>query len=175
MAQWGTKPGSENMPVWLNSNQKERCFASPAGWTYRHPNGTEEVLVSIKGLDTRLAAPSITSVKFSGGAYTVGSTKQVKVTYNERVTVTGTPTLVVTDSASHNATASFVSINATGTVLTFEFVVAAGSATLSIASQSVAKPGGATIKESKTPGTLDAEVSISSSVASAAGTKSVTV
>lgn len=175
MPLWGTKSGLENMPNWLTDEQKESCYATAAGWVYKHPNGTEEVLVSVKGLDTRVGAPTITAVRFSGGAYTVGATKQVKVTYNEKVTVVGAPTLVVTDSATNDAVATYASSNANGTVLTFEFVVAAGSETLSIAAQSLVKGVGVDIKEAKAPGTLNAEIAISEAVALAAGTKAVTV
>lgn len=172
MPLWGTKSGYEFMPNWLNDAEKENCYATAAGWVLKHPNGTEELLVSIAGLATGIGVPTITGVKFASGFYIVGATKQVKVTYNEPVLITGTPTLTIADSEGNNATASFVSANATNTVLTFEFVVQAGSETLSVAAQNVAKPGGATIKE-RLPGTADAEVAISSGVSTAAKTKTV--
>jgi hypothetical protein len=167
MPLWGTKSGLENMPNWLTAEEKERCYATPSGWVYKHPSGVEEVLVSVRNLATRVGAATITGVKFGSGTYTAGSTKQVKVIFNEKVTVTGTPTLAVTNSLGGTVTASYVSTNAQGTTLTFEFTVPAVGAVLSIAAQSVAA---GTIVE-QAAGAAVAERAISAKLATEAGTK----
>jgi hypothetical protein len=173
MALWGTKSGSEKKPMWLTEEEKERCYATPSGWVIKQPTGVEEVLVSVKGLDTRVGAPTISSVKFGSGTFSAGTTRQVKVTFNEKVTVTGNPTLVITGSLGTNPVATFASINANSTVLTFNFTVPTAPAVLSVGAQSVSLAGG-TIKESKAPGTSNAELVIDLSTAQGAGTKTVT-
>lgn len=169
MALWGTKSGIENMPTWLTPEERENCYATSAGWVLKHKDGTEELLVAVRGLQTRLGAANITKVSFGSGAYTAGASKQVKVTFNEKVTVTGNPTLEVTNSLGGTVTATYASINAQGTTLTFTFTAPAAGATLSIAAQSVSLAGG-TITEQAT-GNAAAELAISAGIAGAAGTK----
>jgi hypothetical protein len=95
-ALWGIKSGDEAKPNWLTDDEKENTFASNSGWVLRHASGIEETLVAIADLKSRLGAASITEVKFGTGTYTAAGTKTVRVTFNEKVTVTGSPTLVVT-------------------------------------------------------------------------------
>lgn len=181
MPLWGTgRNGLEKKPNWLTDEEKERCFATSAGWVLRGADGSEEVLVAISGLNraadatgTGLGAATITGVKFASGAYVAGTTKQVKVSYNERVTVTGVPTIVVTAATAGPITASFVSANAAGTTLTFEFVVPSAPDTLTIGTQSVVLAGGSVIETGVTP-TVNAELLISAGVAAEAGSKVAT-
>jgi len=171
MPLWGTSTSNENKPLWLTQEEQENCYATAEGWVLKHPGrGTEELLVAVRGLDTGLAAPSITKIVFGSGSYVVGTSATVKVSYNEKVTVTGTPTLVVTGSVAGAITASYSSINATGTTLTFTFTVPDAGNDLTIGAQSVVITG-ATIKEAKAPGTTNADVAITSDVGTAAGTK----
>lgn len=168
---WGITAGNEDKPSWLNEAQKENTFATNAGWVLRHNNGTEEVLVAIANLKTRLGAASITSVKFGTGTYTEGTTKTVRVTYNEKVTVTGTPTLQVTGTAGA-ITASYTSTTGQGNVLVFSFTVPADPSELSIGAQSIALNAG-TITETDVTPTVNADLAISASIAADAGTKTV--
>lgn len=168
MPLWGTKSGLEFMPNWLNAEEKERCYATPAGWVLKHPNGTEEVLVSVRNLATRVGAATITGVKFGAGPFVTGTTKQVRLTFNEKVTVTGTPTLAVTNSLGGTVTATYVSTNSNGTVLTFEFTAPAKDAVLSVATQSVAA---GTIVEQAAGAAAERLISVT--VAAAAGTRTV--
>ena len=62
MAQWGTSTSNESKPNWLTDEQKERTYATEAGWTIKQKGGVEEVLVAVRGLGTRLSAASITEV-----------------------------------------------------------------------------------------------------------------
>lgn len=169
---WGTSAatGLEHKPVWLTDTQKESTYATKDGWVYKRKDGTEEVLVAIRGLNTRLAAATITSVAFGTGTYTAGTTKTVKVQFNEKVTVTGTPTLVVTGSVAGSITASYASTNTAGDTLTFSFTVPAADNTLSVGAQSVSLAGGTIVETGITP-TVNAALTISSTVATAAGTK----
>lgn len=169
---WGTSSatGLEHKPVWLTETQKESTYATKDGWVYKRKDGTEEVLVAVRGLNTRLSSASITAVTFATGTYTGGGTKSVKVQFNEKVTVTGSPTLVVTGSVAGAVTATYASTNAAGDTLTFSFTVPDAGDTLSVGAQSVSLDGG-TITETGITPTVNADLAISSTVAAAAGTK----
>lgn len=176
---WGTSAttGLEHKPNWLvdslnplRDQQKENTYATKDGWVYKRKDGTEEVLVAIRGLNTRLAAATVTSIVFGSGAYTAGTTKTVRVQFNEKVTVTGNPTLVVTGSVAGSVTATYSSTNAAGDTLVFSFTVPAAGNTLSIGAQSVLLAGG-TITETGIDPTVNASLTVSSTVAAAAGTK----
>lgn len=170
---WGVKAGqSEMKPNWLTDKQKENTVATNAGWVLRHNSGIEETLVAVANLKTKLGAASITEVKFATGSYVAGATKTVRVTYNEKVTVAGAPTLVVTAGTAGAITATYSSTAGTGNVLVFSFVVPAAPDTLSIGAQSILLAGG-TITETGISPTVNADVAISAAIATAAGTKSV--
>lgn len=170
---WGVKAGqSEMKPNWLTDAQKENTFATNAGWVLRHNSGIEETLVAVANLKTKLGAASITEVKFGTGTYTAGSTKTVRVTYNEKVTVTGSPTLVVTGATAGAITATYSSTAGQGNVLVFSFTVPASPDTLSIVAQSIALAGGTVVETAVTP-TVNADLAISAAIALAAGTKTV--
>jgi hypothetical protein len=169
---WGIKSGNEDKPIWLTDTEKENTFATNGGWVLRHPSGIEETLVSIANLKTKLGAASITEVKFGTGTYTEGTTKTVRVTYNEKVTVTGNPTLVVTGATAGAITATYASTTGQGNVLVFNFTVPADPDTLSIGAQSVSLAGGTIVETDVTP-TVNADLAISATIASAAGTKTV--
>ena len=167
MALWGTKDGYEHKPAWLNDEEKERCFASPAGWVLKHPDGMEELLVAVKGLTLRVAAATITKIAFVGNTWTGGATHSVKVSYNEKVQVTGNPTLSLTLSAGGPINATFASINSTGTVLTFDVTAPVAGTDVTIDTQSIVLAGG-TITEQEAPN-VAAELAVSAEVAAAAG------
>ena len=170
---WGVKAGqSEMKPNWLTDAEKENTFATNAGWVLKHPEGVEETLVAVANLKTKLGAASITEVKFGTGTFTEATSKTVRVTYNEKVTVTGSPTLVVTGATAGAITATYSSTAGQGNVLVFTFTVPAAPDTLSIAAQSVALAGG-TITETAVTPTVNADVAISAALALAAGTKTV--
>lgn len=170
---WGVKSGqSEMKPNWLTDKQKENTVATNAGWVLRHNSGIEETLVAVANLKSKLGAASITEVKFGTGAYTAGAVRSVRVTFNEKVTVTGSPTLVVTGSVIGAVTATYASTTGQGNVLVFNFTVPAAGNTLSVGAQSVTLAGG-TITETGVTPTVNAELTISAAVASGAGTKTV--
>lgn len=169
---WGIKAGNEVKPSWLNDDEKENTFATNSGWVLRHPSGTEETLVAIANLKTKLGAASITSVKFGTGTYTTATSKTVRVTYNEKVTVTGTPTLVVTASVTGAVTATYSSTVGQGNVLVFTFTTPNAAEVLSIGAQSILLAGG-TVTETDVSPTVNADLAIAADIALAAGTKTV--
>src|SRR5210317_2101341 len=100
MSSWGATDANEAKPKWLTAAQKRDTFADSRGWVYRDPNtGLEEVLVAIGQLSgsTKLNIADITSVIFKSTAYShaAGGNIDVTVVYNEKVTVTGSPTLEI--------------------------------------------------------------------------------
>lgn len=174
MGLWGTSAGSEHKPNWLTPAQKENCYATPHGWVLKHANGTEETLVCVRGLSgaARLAAASITGVSFAKGAFARSATKTVMVEFNEKVAVTGTPTVTLTTTGvSGTIVASYSGINANGTVLTFTFTVPAEAGDISVVAQSVALAGGTIVEQAA--GALAASLVISAGIAGAAGNKVV--
>ena len=68
--------------------------------------------------------PVITAVSAAGGPYHVGDTVDITVTFNESVTVTGMPQLLL-ETGTDDAVAYSVS-DQIGTVITFQYTVAAG-------------------------------------------------
>lgn len=167
---WGIKAGNEVKPSWLNDEEKENTFASNAGWVLKHPSGIEETLVAVANLKVKLGAASITEVKFGTGTYTAGTTKTVRVTYNEKVTVTGSPTLVVTGSVDGPVTATYSSTTGQGNVLVFAFTVPAAANVLTVGAQNITLAGGTIVETDVTP-TVNADVAISAGIALAAGPK----
>lgn len=169
---WGIKSGNEDKPIWLTDAEKENTFATNGGWVLRHPSGIDETLVAVANLKTKLGAASITEVRFGTGTFTEATTKTVRVTYNEKVTVTGNPTLVVTGATAGAVTATYSSTAGQGNVLVFSFTVPAEPDTLSIGAQSISLSGG-TVTETGVSPTVNAELAISATIAAAAGTKTV--
>jgi hypothetical protein len=86
--------------------KKQDCIGMPGGWAMRagtaasgngNTGAQQEVLAAMKGnFGTTLAAPSITSARFVTTAHVTGTpTVTVEVTWDERVTVAGSPTLTL--------------------------------------------------------------------------------
>ena len=168
--QWSSKAEvPEIKPNWLTDKQKENTFATNSGWVLRHPSGIEETLVAIANLKQRLGAASISEVRFGPGKYSAGSTRTIRVTYNEAVTVTGTPTIDVTALTTGIITATYTATEGAGNVLVFSFTLPAAPDTLSISAQSLAS---AVIAETSDPLTT-ADLTINSVIADNAGTKAV--
>ncbi len=92
-------------------------------------------------------APSVTSAAGSDNTYAIGDTISVKVTFNENVTVTGTPRLVIAVGAN-NRQANYAS-GSGSTELTFSYTVASGDADsdgIAVAANKLTLNGG-TIKD----------------------------
>jgi len=120
-------------PKWLSSDEnsaykKQDCIGMPGGWAMRagtassgngNTGAQQEVLAAMKGnFGTTLAAPSITSARFVTSALAAGSSKTVtvEVTWDERVTMAGSPqiTLVNNNAGSGSGRTCVLTYTATG-------------------------------------------------------------
>ena len=194
MALWGITDADESKPKWLTDEQKKEVFANNSGWVVEggstmtgcdNTDAQPEILACIGNLTTGIGAADVTEVEWitTTADKSAGFTLSVRVRYNEAVTVTGSPTLAVTNgnqgSGSGRGPHTLVYASGTGTnELVFSLAIAANNnATnandvLTIGAQNIAKPGGATMKD--TAGTAsDAAVAISAGQGTAAG--SITV
>ena len=194
MPLWGATDSDESKPKNLTTAEKKQVFANASGWVLEagsalsgndNTSATPEVLVAIGGLATSIGAADVTEVEWitTAADKSAGFTLSVRVRYNEAVTVTGSPTIAVTNgnqgSGSGRGPHTLVYASGTGTnELVFSLAIAAANAAtnaddvLSIAAQNILKPGGATIKD--TAGTnSDSAVAISGAQGTAAGTLTV--
>ena len=194
MSLWGATDSDESKPKNLTTAEKKQVFANSSGWVLEagsslsgndNTSATPEVLVAIGGLATSIGAADVTEVEWitTAADKSAGFTLSVRVRYNEAVTVTGSPTIAVTNgnqgSGSGRGPHTLVYASGTGTnELVFSLAIAAANAAtnaddvLSIGAQNVLKPGGATIKD--TAGTnSDSAVAISGAQGTAAGTLTV--
>jgi len=173
MALWGTTDADEAKPKWLTADQKTNVFATNSGWTQLNGKGLEEVICSIGGLSTAVGGADINTSAFVGAAFDVstGGNIDVRLTFNEKVTVTGSPTIAITNSQAGGGSAASLSAtyqSGTGTnKLVFRHTISAAGSTvsaddvLSIAGQNIALAGG-TIRDTGT--------TVNSGVAVPAGT-----
>lgn len=149
MPLWGISTSDESKPKWLSAEEKSNTFATSEGWVYKRPDGTEELLIAVGGLNTALATPTIASVYFANTAatYIQGHTNaHVLVSYNEKVIVAGVPTLSVTGGTT-NATASYVSGSNTNQLL-FKFTVPSATQTITVEGQTITTNSTVTIVDS---------------------------
>lgn len=189
MSLWGSSSSDESKPKNLTTADKAEVYANESGWVVRagskltgngNTSATPEVLVTIGGLSTALAAASISSTQFDISEFDVsaGGTLSATVNYNEQVTVVGSPTIVVTNSQAGGGSAATLTLTksaATANAITFTLVVGAAGSTisaddvLSIGAQNVALAGG-TIKDTAAATDTNALVAISAGAGSIAGT-----
>ena len=194
MALWGASDSDESKPKNLTTAEKKEVFANATGWvreagsTWSGNNNTDadvEVLVAVSGLAVSLGAADVTEVEWitSTADKSAGFTLSVRVRYNEAVTVTGNPTLAVTNgnqgTGSGRGPHTLVYASGSGSnELVFSLAIAAANAAtnandvLSIGAQNILKPGGATIKDTA-DGTTASAVAISGTQGTAAGTVTV--
>ena len=189
MSLWGSSSSDESKPKNLTTADKAEVYANESGWVVRagskltgngNTSATPEVLVTIGGLGTALAAASISSTQFDISEFDVsaGGTLSATVNYNEQVTVVGSPTIVVTNSQAGGGSAATLTLTksaATANAITFTLVVGAAGSTisaddvLSIGAQNVTLAGG-TIKDTAAATDTNALVAISAGAGSIAGT-----
>ena len=194
MALWGITDADESKPKWLTDEQKKEVFANNSGWVVEggstmtgcdNTDAQPEILACIGNLTTGIGAADVTEVEWitTTADKSAGFTLSVRVRYNEAVTVTGSPTLAVTNgnqgSGSGRGPHTLVYASGTGTnELVFSLAIAAANAAtnandvLSIGAQNIAIPGGATMKDTG-DGTTDSAVAISGTQGTAAGTFTV--
>ena len=122
MSSWGTAHASAtNKPKFLPEDETSKytradCFATESGWVMRagtsatgnsNESADHEVLVAIGGLagtsaTTGLKVPTVTNMRFVVGTTAAtdltagsGATIQVEITWDEGITVAGSPTLAI--------------------------------------------------------------------------------
>ena len=196
MPLWGASDADESKPKWLTTEEKKNVIATQAGWVRKagtaesgnsNTSADVEVLAAISGLSVSIGQATITYVDWTSSVATfdksAGFTLSVTVGYNEAVTVTGSPTIAITNgnqgSGSGRGPHTLVYASGTGTnALVFSLAIAAANAAtnaddvLSVAAQSIALNSG-TIKDAS--GTAsDASLVISSAQGTAAGSVTVT-
>ena len=189
MALWGITDADESKPKWLTDAQKKEVFANTSGWVVEggssmtgcdNTDAQPEVLACIGNLTTGLGAADITEVEWitTLADRSAGYTMSVRVRWNEAVTVTGNPTLAVTNgnqgSGSGRGPHTLVYASGTGTnELVFSLAIAANNAAtkvddvLTIGAQTIALAGG-TIKDTADGTTVSARA-ISGAQGTAAG------
>ena len=194
MSLWGATDADEAKPKNLTTAEKKEVFANNNGWAREagsiwsgngNTSADPEILVAISGLADAIGAADVTEVEWitTAADKSDGFTLSVRVRYNEAVTVTGSPTLAVTNgnqgSGSGRGPHSLVYASGSGSnELVFSLAIAAGNAAtnandvLSVGAQNISKPGGATMKDTA-DGTTDSAVAISSDQGTAAGTITV--
>ena len=177
MALWGNSSSDESKPKWLTDDQKKEVFANASGWVVEggsamtgngNTNAAPEILACIGNLSTGIGAGDITDVEWitSTADKSEGFTLSVRVRYNEPVTVTGSPTLAVTNgnqgTGSGRGPHTLVYASGTGTnELVFSLAIAANNAAtnandvLTVAAQTIALAGG-TIKDTADGTTVSA-------------------
>ena len=194
MPSWGNSDADESKPKWLTDAEKKEVYANTSGWVVEagstmtgndNTSAAPEILVAIGNLTTNIGAADVTEVEWitTAADKSAGFTLSVRVRYNEAVTVTGSPTLAVTNgnqgSGSGRGPHTLVYASGTGTnELVFSLAIAAANAAtnasdvLVIGAQNILKPGGATMKDTA-DGTTASAVAISGAQGTAAG--SITV
>jgi len=161
MALWGNTDADEAKPKWLTTDEKDTTFATERGWVKLDGKGNEEVLCAIGELSTSVAGADITRVAFVSTAFdkSDGGNIDVRVTFNEKVTVTGNPTLVITNDQTGGGSAATLSaayVSGSGTNrLVFRKTLAGGAGdtaagnNLTVGLQTIALAGG-TMKDTGT-------------------------
>ena len=193
MPLWGATDSDESKPKNLTTAEKKEVYATGGGWVREagsawsgngNADADPEVLVAVGGLAGSIGAADVTEVEWitTAADKSAGFTLSVRVRYNEAVTVSGNPTLAVTNgnegSGSGRGPHTLVYASGTGTnELVFSLAIAAANAAtnandvLSIGAQNIALAGG-TLKDTA-DGTTNAAVAISGGQGTAAG--SITV
>ena len=184
---WGASDSDESKPKNLTTAEKKEVYATSTGWVREagsalsgnnNTDADPELLVAISGLAVSLGAADITEIEFITTAFdkSDGGTLQVRVRFNEEVTVTGTPQLTVVNDTNANHTLSYASGSGSNE-LVFSLTIAAGNAAtdaddvLSIGANAVSLNGG-TIKDKGT--NTASTITNVASIGAAAGTITVT-
>ena len=192
MSLWGNSDADESKPKNLTTAEKKEVYATASGWVREagsalsgnsNTSADPEVLVAISALSTNLGAADVTEVEWitTAADKSAGFTLSVRVRWNEAVTVTGNPTLAVTNanqgSGSGRGPHTLVYASGTGSnELVFTLAIGAANAAtnasdvLSVGAQSVALNSGTMVD---TIGAGNAERVISAGQGTACGTITV--
>ena len=155
--------GNDIKPKNLSDAEKKEVYATKQGWVREagsvlsgngNTSADPEVLVAISNLSANMGAANITEIEFVTTSFdkSDGGNIDVRVRFNEPVTVTGTPQVTITnDTPSRNLTADYLSGSTTNELIFRETIAAANAATnagdvLSIGANATALNSG-TIKD----------------------------
>ena len=146
MPLWGTSADAiTNRPKWCPTDENSEfnrgdVYATQSGWVRKagtaasgndNPDAQEEVLVAIGGLagasgTVGLKAPTPVAVRFVTTSHTNGSSKTmtVEITYDEGVTVAGSPQIVIANGnqstdGDGNATLTYTATGSTDNQIRF--------------------------------------------------------
>ena len=188
MPLWGASDSDESKPKYLTDAEKKLVFANTSGWVLEagsafsgndNTNATPEVLVAIGELNVALGSADITEIEFITTEFdkSDGGNIDVRVRFNEAVTVTGTPQFLVTNntSSSRNITCDYLSGSTTNELI-FRKTIAAGNAAtnaddvLKVVADPVSLNSG-TIKDTGT--TTNSTITSAVAIGTAAGTLTV--
>lgn len=174
MALWGTGTGGdEAKPKYLKDSEKKKTFATKQGWVYERPDGTREILVAAGSLSDSLGAANINSIEFVTSTVTEATTGQVRLIFNEEVTVGGTTgdlTIPLDATTAGALTAAYASGSGTNQLI-FEYTAPAAPDTISVTGTTLTK-GSATLKD-KDGDLADSGITYTEAQATAAGTVTV--
>ena len=193
MPLWGNSDADESKPKWLTDAEKKEVYANTSGWVVEagstmtgndNTSAAPEILVAIGNLTTNIGAADVTEVEWitTAADRSAGFTLSVRVRWNEAVTVTGNPTLAVTNgnqgTGSGRGPHTLVYASGSGSnELVFSLAIGAANAAtkvddvLTVGAQTIALAGG-TIKDTADGTTVSARA-ISGTQGTAAG--SITV
>ena len=180
--------GNDIKPKNLTDAEKKEVYATKQGWVREagsilsgngNTSADPEVLVAISNLSANMGSANITEIEFVTTSFdkSDGGNIDVRVRFNEPVTVTGTPQLTITnDTPSRNLTADYLSGSTTNELIFRETIAAANAATnagdvLSIGANAMGLNGG-TVKDTNESGT-NATITNVASIGTAAGTITV--
>jgi len=133
--------GNDIKPKNLTDEEKKEVYATSQGWVREagsvlsgngNPNADPEVLVAIGGLATNMGSANITQIEFvtTSIGEAAGGNIDVRVRFNERVDITGTPQVTVTnDQAGSGTDATFTADYNSGTGLNSGTIKDAGTTT----------------------------------------------
>jgi len=188
MSSWGASDSDESKPKYLTDAEKKLVFANSSGWVLEagsafsgndNTSATPEVLVSIGELNVSHGSADITEIEFITTEFdkSEGGNIDVRVRFNEAVTVTGTPQFLVTNntSSSRNITCDYLSGSTTNELIFRKVIAAANAATnaadvLKVVADPVSLNSG-TIKDTGT--TTNSTITSVVAIGTAAGTLTV--
>ena len=185
MPLWGIT--DESKPKWLTDEQKKEVYANDSGWVVEggstmtgngNPDAQPEVLACIGELADRLQNATITEVElptsYSDGT---GGNFDVLIRFNEAVTVTGNPTILITNdtNAARNLTAAYISGSDSNEII-FRKTDAQNTVNVSdvlkiVAASPFITLAGGTIQDTGT--TTDSDLDVGAAIATATGTLTV--
>ena len=143
MSLWGATDADESKPKNLTTAEKKEVFANASGWVREagsvlsgngNTSASPEVLVALRGLAVKLGNADITQIEFVTTSFdkSDGGNIDVRVRFNEPVTVTGTPRVSITNGNQGSGSgrgphlANYLSGSTTNELL-FRCTIAAGN------------------------------------------------